>query len=165
MSIPLSKRMLQVGDRIPPFTLVDQDDNPVTERDLFGRWSILYFYPKDDTPGCTTEACSFRDAFPRFEAAGVQVLGVSSDSPVSHKRFAKKYGLPYTLVSDPDRLLQEKTGIWTEKKIFGKPVRGAARVTFIIDPAGIVRAAYPQVQPAGHADEVREKLRLLQERA
>jgi peroxiredoxin Q/BCP len=123
---------------------------------------VLYFYPKDDTPGCTREACAFRDARAAYEAAGAKVIGVSPDSPASHKKFAAKYELPFTLAADPEKTVCKSYGVWKEKNMYGKKSMGVERITFIIDGAGIVRKVFPRVKVDGHSEQVLDVLRSLQ---
>ncbi len=144
--------MLQVGDRVPAFSLADQDGNVVSSSDLIGKRFVVYFYPKDDTPGCTKQACAFRDSFSRFE--GVRVLGVSPDSVKSHKKFAEKYSLPFTLLSDEGHKVAEMFGVWVEKSLYGKKYWGNQRSTFLFDEHGIVRAAWEKASPDQNSEEV-----------
>lgn len=146
--------MLKEGDALPPFEALDQDGAPVRSADFEGKPLVVYFYPKDDTPGCTREACSFRDAYADFRAAGVEILAVSADPPASHLRFAAKHGLPFRLVSDPSRAMIEAFGAWGEKKMYGKSYQGILRCTFVVGPDGRVRKVFPKVSPEGHAAEV-----------
>lgn len=131
----------------------DQDGNIVTKDDLKGKKAVLYFYPKDDTPGCTTEACNFRDALPSF--GGVPVYGVSPDDVKSHQKFAKKFGLNFPLLVDEDHRLTEQLGLWVEKSMFGKTFMGVERTTFVLDENGDVRKLFRKVSPQDHAEEVR----------
>lgn len=144
--------MIQQGDLFPDFQLSDQDGNVVTSEDLKGSKTIVYFYPKDDTPGCTVEACEFRDQMPRFE--GAQVIGVSPDSPKSHQKFIAKFGLNFRLLSDKDHSLAEAAGVWVEKSMYGKKYMGVARTTFLLDEHGKVARVWESVKPQGHATEV-----------
>lgn len=130
--------------------------------DLRGRTVVLYFYPKDDTPGCTKEACSFRDANREMQKRGVVVLGVSADSIKSHKKFADKYGLSYPLLADTDTAVSQRYGVWKEKNFMGKKYMGVSRETFLIDKDGIVRKIWPSVKPDNHANEVFEVIEALQ---
>ncbi len=139
--------------------ITDQDGNEVSLQDQLGHYTALYFYPKDDTPGCTKEACSFRDAEKEMQKLGVTVIGVSPDKPASHQKFQKKYSLSFPLWSDPDHKLAEAFGAWGEKKFMGKTYQGILRSTFIIDPEGKIVAVWPKVKPAEHAAEVLEFLR------
>lgn len=144
--------MLQEGDRFPDFELMDQDGKVVTLDDLKGSKTIVYFYPKDDTSGCTVEACEFRDTLPKF--AGAKVVGVSPDSVASHQKFIKKFALNFTLLADVDKALAEACGVWVEKSMYGKKYMGVARTTFLLDEEGVVRRVWAQVKPAGHAADV-----------
>ena len=146
--------MIEAGQPAPDFTLQDQDGNPVTLSKLKGTPVVLYFYPKDDTPGCTKEACAFRDARADYESAGARVLGVSPDNVASHDKFRRKYELPFTLLADPDRAVCEQYGVWQEKNLYGKKSMGVVRSTFIIDRQGIVRRVFPRVKVDGHSDAV-----------
>jgi peroxiredoxin Q/BCP len=148
--------MIEEGQPFPDFSLSDQDGNVVTGDDLKGRKTVVYFYPKDDTPGCTTEACNFRDALPTFGEA--RVIGVSPDSAKSHRKFVDKFNLNFTLLADTDHALSEALGIWVEKSMYGKKYMGVDRTTFVLDEAGIVRKVFRKVKPAEHADEVRAAL-------
>jgi peroxiredoxin Q/BCP len=145
---------LAVGDRAPSFELEDQHGNVVSSRELYGQPYVLYFYPKDDTPGCTTEACGFRDALPEFDRTSVRVLGVSPDSVASHQRFVGKYGLTFTLLSDPEQELASAYGVWSLKKNYGREYMGIVRSTFLVDGEGIVRKAWRSVRVNGHVSEV-----------
>lgn len=147
------------GDPFPDFALPDQDGNVVTNADLMGAPAIVYFYPKDDTPGCTAEACEFRDRLPKFE--GAKVLGVSPDPPKKHQKFIAKYGLNFTLLADPERKLIEALGLWVEKTLYGRKYMGVARTTFLLDSEGRVRRIWEKVNPEGHAEEVLSALSAL----
>ena len=125
---------------------------------LRGRTVVLYFYPKDDTPGCTVEACELRDAFPRFSKSNAVILGVSPDSVVSHQKFKKKFELPFTLLADTNHAIAESYGVWVEKSMYGKKYWGVQRATFVIDKKGSVAKVYPKVKPEGHAAEVEAEL-------
>jgi peroxiredoxin Q/BCP len=146
------------GTAAPAFTLKDQDENEVTLGDFAGRWVVLYFYPKDDTPGCTTEACEFTDGLAAFAGLDAVVLGCSPDSPASHRKFITKHGLAVTLLSDPDRGVLERYGAWGEKTMYGKKTMGVTRSTVLIDPQGRIAHRWPKVKAAGHAAEVRDRL-------
>jgi peroxiredoxin len=146
--------MLAVGDQAPSFDLPDSDMNPVLAEDLVGRPYVLYFYPKDDTPGCTVEAIEFTDLMPEFEALGVLVLGVSKDSCVSHAAFRDKYGISVQLVADMDGQLCEAYDVWREKEKDGVKKMGILRSTFVVDAKGVVRHALYDVKPKGHAQAV-----------
>lgn len=146
--------MIDAGQPAPDFTLQDQDGNPVTLSKLRGTPVVLYFYPKDDTPGCTKEACAFRDARADYETAGARVLGVSPDTVASHDKFRRKYELPFTLLADPEKTVCEQYGVWQEKNMYGKKSMGVVRTTFVIDRQGIVRKVFPRVKVDGHSDAV-----------
>jgi peroxiredoxin Q/BCP len=154
-------KKVEAGDKAPAFTLPDQSGNKVKRSDFEGKWLVLYFYPKDDTPGCTTEACDFTDGLKSFEKLNASVLGVSRDSLESHKKFIAKYKLKVTLLSDPDHKVMEKYGAFGIKKMYGKEVEGVIRSTFLIDPKGKIAYAWRSVKATGHADKVREKLEQL----
>jgi thioredoxin-dependent peroxiredoxin len=146
--------MVEEGQRAPDFTLMSDAGESVTLSDLRGRPVVLYFYPKDDTPGCTTEACEFRDAYDVYRERGAEVLGVSPDDVTSHQKFKTKYELPFTLLADPDHEVADKYGVWGERKFAGKTYMGINRSTFVIDKDGNVAAAMLGIKPAGHAEEV-----------
>jgi len=150
--------MLEVGMKAPEFTLQDQDGREVSLADYRGKKVVLYFYPKDSTPGCTRQACAFAGSLSEIKAQGAVVLGVSKDSVASHRKFADKYGLPFTLLSDPQLEAIQSYGVWQEKKLYGKVSMGVVRTTFVIDEAGVVAAVMPKVKPDTNAAEV---LRLL----
>jgi len=154
--------MLEVGDRVPDFCLPNQDEEEICFRDIKGRWIVLYFYPKDNTPGCTTEACDFTAALPDFEGLNAIVLGVSPDSPKKHRNFIEKKGLKITLLSDEEKELCQTFGVWQLKKNYGREYMGVVRSTFIIDPDGKVAAKWEKVKVKGHVDEVKAKLETLQ---
>lgn len=146
--------MPKVGEKAPDFTLEAEDGGKVSLSEFRGRTVVLYFYPKDDTPGCTTEACGFRDAYDEFLAKGAAVLGVSPDIAASHGRFKSKYSLPFRLLADPGKGTLRSYGAWGEKTMYGKKVEGVLRSTFVIGPDGIVKAVFPKVKPEGHAREI-----------
>jgi peroxiredoxin Q/BCP len=148
--------VLKEGDKAPDFAVRDADDKPVRLKDFRGRKVVLYFYPKDDTPGCTKEACSFRDSFARFKKQGIEVLGVSLDSSASHKKFARKYDLPFRLLADTDRAISDAYGTYGEKKFMGRTYMGNNRMTFLIDEKGKIKKIFSKVKPAEHAEEVLE---------
>jgi peroxiredoxin Q/BCP len=150
--------MLSVGDRAPDFELPDQDGSSVRLSDFRGRPVVVYFYPRADTPGCTTEACGYRDAFDGFEAADAIVLGVSDDPVEDIAAFAEKYELPFRLLSDPDGEVAAMYDSYGEKQMFGRTFDGVYRNTYVIDPEGRVAAAYESVSPDGHAEAVLEDL-------
>ncbi len=148
--------MSLVGQPLPAFALQDDQGATVTDRDLRGAWTVLYAYPKDMTPGCTTEACDFRDAWPRLEAAGARVYGLSRDGAASHQKFIAKHGLPFSLLSDPEKALLAPLGAWGRKIMYGKEVEGIIRSTFLVDPKGTIRRVWPKVSVKGHVQEVLE---------
>jgi peroxiredoxin Q/BCP len=145
---------LQVGDPAPDFTAMANGGTEIRLSELRGKSVILYFYPRDDTPGCTKEACAFREAFPNFQARDAVVLGVSTDSAQSHDRFVKKFRLPFMLVADPEHEIVRAYGVWGQKSFFGHKFQGTYRVTFLIGPDGRIQAVWPAVKPARHAREV-----------
>ena len=146
--------MIQEGQPAPDFELPSDSGDTVTLSSLRGKPVVLYFYPKDDTPGCTTQACGIRDAYGEFERAGAVVLGVSPDDERSHGKFRDKYELPFTLLADTDHEVAERYGVWGEKTYMGRTYMGINRSTFVIDGDGIVTKVFPQVKPATHADDV-----------
>jgi peroxiredoxin Q/BCP len=146
--------MVQQGDLAPDFTLPADDGSSLTLRQLRGKRVVLYFYPKDDTPGCTTQACDLRDNLAALTGTGAVVLGVSSDSAASHVKFREKFGLNFPLLSDPEHAVAEAYGVWKEKSMYGKKFWGIERSTFIIDERGVVREAWRKVSPKGHAERV-----------
>jgi peroxiredoxin Q/BCP len=148
--------MLKEGSTAPAFKTNDANGQPVTLKDFRGQKVVLYFYPKDDTPGCTKEACSFRDAFASFKKKGIAVLGVSPDSEASHKKFVTKYKLPFTLLADQDKSIVESYGVWGEKKFMGRTYMGVHRTTFLIDEKGKIKKIFEKVKPEDHASEVLE---------
>jgi peroxiredoxin Q/BCP len=150
--------MLQEGSTAPDFALTTDGGEEVSLSDYRGQKVVLYFYPKDDTPGCTTEACNFRDDYSEILAAGAVVLGVSADSVKSHDKFKLKYDLPFALLSDPDHQVADLYGAWGEKKSFGRTYMGIIRSTFIIDEEGKILKVFPRVRPKNHSQEVLEVL-------
>ena len=146
--------MLQVGDKIPAFSVIDETGKSVTERDVLGRKTVIYFYPKDSTPGCTAEACNLRDNYQSFMARGYQVLGVSKDSQASHVRFKEKYDLPFPLLSDPTTEMLQAFGAWGEKKLYGKVSMGTLRKTFIFDENGILERIIDKVDTKNHTAQI-----------
>jgi peroxiredoxin Q/BCP len=149
---------LEPGDQAPAFTLPDQDSRPVSLEDFKGRKLLLYFYPADDTPGCTKEACQFNDNLHAFQAAQVPVVGVSPDDAASHQRFRSKFGLQFTLLSDPDHAVADQYGAWGERSRYGQTFVGILRSTFLIDEDGKVERAWYNVRADGHAAKVLEEL-------
>ncbi|MDR3684617.1 MAG: peroxiredoxin [Geothrix sp.] len=147
-----------VGNPLPAFTLLDDQGAPVTARDFQGHWTVLYAYPKDSTPGCTTEACDFRDNLARVQSLGARVYGLSRDSLKSHQNFIAKQGLPFRLLSDPECALLKPLGAFGKKVMYGKEVEGILRSTFLIDPKGLIRHVWPKVQVKGHVQEVLDTL-------
>ena len=145
---------LEVGDKAPDFTLPTDGDGSVTLSKLKGQKVVIYFYPKDDTSGCTAEACAFRDLFPRFKKGEAAVIGISRDSVKSHDKFKKKYELPFTLASDEEGKVTEKYGVWVEKSMYGRKYMGIERATFLIDEKGVVRKVWRKVKVPGHAEAV-----------
>jgi len=148
--------MLNEGDIAPDFTTKDQNGNTVKLSDFKGKRVVLYFYPKDDTPGCTKEACSLRDSFDVFEEKGIKILGVSTDSEKSHQKFITKYNLPFDLLADTEKEIVEAYGVWGEKNMYGKKYFGINRTTFLIDEDGKIVKIFKKVKVDEHADEVLE---------
>ncbi len=146
------------GSAAPEFRLKTQDGEEVSLRDYRGSKVVLYFYPKDDTPGCTTQACELRDRTPELSAKGAVVLGVSPDSPRAHTKFREKYDLPFTLLADEDHEVAEAYGVWTEKSMYGRKYWGNERTTFVIDEEGRIAHVLPKVKPQEHADQILELL-------
>lgn len=151
-------QLLEKGSKAPQFSSVDQDGTPVSLQDFLGRKVVLYFYPKDDTPGCTKEACAFRDSFPKFKEIGVEVLGVSVDGEAKHKKFTTKYELPFRLVVDDEKRIVEQYGVWGKKKFMGREYMGTNRVTYLVDEQGVIEEVWPKVKPDKHAEEILEYL-------
>jgi len=151
--------MLEAGTKAPEFTLTDKDGKQVSLADFAGKKVVLYFYPKDNTPGCTRQACAFAGAFREFEELGVQVIGVSKDSVKSHLNFAAKYELPFLLLSDPELQAIQAYDVWKEKKLYGKVSMGVVRSTYIIDENGVIEKAMAKVKPDTNAAEILEYLR------
>ncbi len=147
----------------PDFSLPDQDGREHTLSRYRGQWVLLYFYPKDDTAGCTKEACSIRDAFPNFQSLNIKVIGVSVDSVESHKEFAEKYKLPFTLLADTNKKVVTRYGVWADKKFMGREYEGTLRSSFLIDPTGMIEKIYTDVKPEKHAEEVLRDLKRLEE--
>ncbi|MFP4311665.1 MAG: thioredoxin-dependent thiol peroxidase [Nitriliruptoraceae bacterium] len=153
--------MLEPGVPAPDFTLPDQDGSPVSLSALRGAPVLVYFYPKDDTSGCTTQACGIRDQWTEFEEAGAVVLGISPDPVDSHARFAAKHDLPHRLLADPERVAIDAYGAWGTKKMYGREYEGVIRSSVLVDPEGTVAAVWPKVQPKAHADKVLSAIRAL----
>ena len=151
--------VLETGQQAPEFELKDQSGQTHKLLDYRGQTIVVYFYPKDDTTGCTKEACSFRDSFSEFKAAGVTVLGISPDSEKSHAKFAEKYELPFTLLADPDHQVCEAYGVWGLKKFMGREYDGVFRTTFIVGPDGAVKHVFEKVKPENHSQEVLAEVR------
>ena len=152
---------IAVGRPAPDFSLLTDAGESVSLSSFKGSTVVLYFYPKDDTPGCTTEACDFRDLFPRFKRGKAVILGISPDSPRKHANFKKKYDLPFTLLSDKDHKVAEQYGLWVEKTFWGRKYMGVERTTYIIGPDGKIKTIFAKVNPDGHAAEVAEELKRL----
>jgi peroxiredoxin Q/BCP len=152
----------KAGQKAPGFDLLTDGDQRLKLTDLKGQWVALYFYPKDDTPGCTKEACGLRDDYAAYEQAGVRILGVSPDSPASHRKFKEKYNLPFTLLSDDGHKLCDSYGVWGAKKFVGKEYMGVLRTTFLIDPEGKIARVFEKVKPEGHSQEILSALQASQ---
>lgn len=150
--------MPKVGDKAPDFEALDQDGRKTTLKQFKGKIVVLYFYPKDNTPGCTKEACSLRDRYPRFKKKNIVILGISKDSQKAHLGFIEKYDLPFLLISDTDKKVQESYGVWQEKNMYGKKVMGTVRTTFIIGQEQKIMHVFNKVDCENHAEEVLEKL-------
>lgn len=157
----MASMKLKTGDSAPEFELLDQNSNMHSLSDYRGKWVLIYFYPKDDTPGCTKEACMIRDDFFNFEKIGATVLGVSTDSVKSHKKFEEKYRLPFTLLADENKDVVNKYGVWTEKSFMGRKYMGTLRASFLIDPEGKIAKIYEDVKPIQHSAEVLADLNAL----
>ena len=151
--------MLEAGMRAPAFTLPDKKGNPVSLSDFAGKRVVLYFYPKDNTPGCTRQACAFAAAYEAFKTLDAVVIGVSRDSAASHQKFADKHGLPFILLSDPELTAIQAYGVWQEKKLYGKVTMGVVRTTYVIGPDGVIEKVMPKVKPDTNAEEVLSYLR------
>ena len=150
--------MIEVGNVAPDFVLCDKDGKEVRLSDFRGKKVVLYFYPKDNTPGCTRQACAFAEAYAGFREKNVEVIGISRDSVASHAKFAEKYSLPFTLLSDPELVAIKAYGVWQEKKLYGKVSFGVVRTTFIIDESGVIERVMEKVKPDTNAAEILEAL-------
>jgi peroxiredoxin Q/BCP len=150
--------MLEAGIQAPDFELKNQDDKTIKLSNYKGQFVVLYFYPRDDTPGCTTEACGFRDNLPALKKLKAVVLGVSTDDVETHKKFQVKYDLPFNLLVDTDKTVHQAYGTWVEKSMYGRTYWGAQRATFVVDKEGMIRHVFPKVKPEGHAEEVKAVL-------
>ena len=146
--------MLEVGTKAPDITLPDKNGNPVSLSDFSGKRVVLYFYPKDNTPGCTRQACAFAQNYQAFRDLGVEVIGVSKDSVASHEKFAAKYELPFILLADPDLTVLQAYDVWKEKKLYGKVSMGVVRSTYVIGPDGVIEKVMPKVKPDTNAAEI-----------
>lgn len=144
----------KIGVQAPAWKALDQNGVSRSNKDYLGKWVILYFYPKDDTPGCTKEACAFRDGYSKYKKAGMEIIGVSVDSVKKHAKFVEKYTLPFTLLSDEDKKIVEAYGAWGKKKFMGREYMGTNRVSYLIDPKGKIAKVYEKVKPEDHAEEV-----------
>lgn len=151
--------MLEAGMKAPAFTLPDKEGNPVSLSDFAGKRVVLYFYPKDNTPGCTRQACAFAAAYEEFKTLDAVVIGISRDSAASHQKFADKHGLPFILLSDPELTAIQAYGVWQEKKLYGKVSMGVVRTTYVIDGHGVIEKVMPKVKPDTNAEEVLSYLR------
>lgn len=152
----------EIYQKAPDFTLLDQDGQEHSLNEYVGKWVVLYFYPKDDTPGCTAEACSFRDNFAVLKRAKIVVLGVSVDPVKKHKKFAEKYALPFTLLADEEKQVVKQYGVWEKKKFMGHSYMGTVRTTFLIDPEGKIIKIYENVKPNAHAEQIIEDVKAFQ---
>ena len=150
--------MLKIGDTAPDFTLPDADGNMIALKDFQGRKVVLYFYPKDNTPGCSRQACAFAENYEGFKSRDIAVIGISKDSVASHRKFADKYNLPFTLLADPELTAIQAYGVWQEKKLYGKVSMGVVRTTFIIDEKGLIAKVMPKVKPDTNASEILAEL-------
>ena len=146
--------MLEIGTKAPEFTLPDKDGNPVSLSDFAGKKVVLYFYPRDNTPGCTRQACAFAGAYEEFQKINAVVIGISKDSVASHQKFAEKHSLPFILLSDPELAAIQAYGVWQEKKLYGKVSMGVVRSTFVIDENGVIEKVMPKVKPDTNAAEI-----------
>jgi peroxiredoxin Q/BCP len=151
-------KKLKEGDKAPDFKAKDQDGKLHKLSNEKGKWILIYFYPKDDTPGCTVEACTIRDSWPEFKKLKIKVFGVSIQDEKSHKKFVDKYDLPFTLLADPEKYIVDAYGVWSQKSMFGKKYMGTLRQSFLVDPKGNIVKIYEKVNPIGHAKDVLEDL-------
>lgn len=151
--------MIEVGKKAPVISLLDGNGKKRTLKEFLGSKVVLYFYPKDNTSGCTAESCDFRDVFPKFKKDNAVIIGISPDSVESHKKFADKFDLPFILLSDEEKKVLEKYDVWKEKSMYGKKYMGVVRTTFLIDEKGIVRKIYPKVKVNGHVEEVTKDIK------
>ncbi len=149
------------GDTAPDFTLNDQNGNAHSLHDEIGKWVLIYFYPRDNTPGCTTQACTLRDAHPDFKKLNCTVFGISTDTEQSHKKFENTFNLPFTLLADTEKVVVQKYGVWAPKKFMGREFLGTLRISFLITPQGKIAKIYPKVKPVAHAEEVLHDIRSL----
>ncbi len=154
---------MKLGSKAPSFSLLDQDGKTHKLVDSLGKWVLIYFYPKDDTPGCTVEACTIRDNWPAFKKLKMQVFGISGDSTKSHEKFAQKFDLPFTLLSDPDRKVIDSYGALQDKSMYGKKFIGIQRMSVLVNPKGKIAKIYEKVKPAEHAEEVLKDLKSFNE--
>jgi len=156
---------VNINDKAPEFTLPDQNGKEISLKDFRGKYVVLYFYPRADTPGCTVEACEFRDSYRKIQNNGAVILGISPDQPKAQKKFEEKYSLPFTLLGDADKKVGNAFGVIQEKNMYGKKVMGVARTTFIIGPDGKIKHIFQKVKPEGHAEEVLAYLKQAQKGA
>ena len=161
----MSEFILEVGMPAPDFSLPDQAGTEQTLSAMRGQWVLIYFYPKDDTPGCTKEACAFRDSYTDLKSNDVVILGISKDAVASHAKFSNKYKLPFPILADPDKVVMQSYGVWGEKKFLGKTVVGTRRMSFLIDPNGLIAKVYKTVKPAEHAGQALKDVLSFQESA
>lgn len=150
--------MITIGQKAPDFTLPDKNGTPISLSDFIGKKVVLYFYPKDNTPGCTRQACAFANAYGEFQKRGVEVIGISRDSVASHVKFAEKHSLPFILLADSELEVIRAYGVWQEKKLYGKVSMGVVRTTFLIDENGMIEEIMPKVKPDTNAEEILKKL-------
>ena len=156
---------VNINDKAPEFTLPDQNGKEISLKDFRGKYVVLYFYPRADTPGCTVEACEFRDSYRKIQNSGAVILGISPDQPKAQKKFEEKYSLPFTLLGDADKKVGNAFGVIQEKNMYGKKVMGVVRTTFIIGPEGKIKHIFEKVKPEGHAEEVLAYLKQAQKGA